>query len=62
MDMIVSKKRITDIRKRTKNTGSMQAIKRVGLDPARERERERERDGLCELGLAKKKMKETIRA
>ena len=43
MDMIVSKKRITDIRKRTKNTGSMQAIKRVGLDPARERERERER-------------------
>ena len=53
MDMIVSKKRITDIRKRTKNTGSMQAIKRVGLDPARERERER--DGLCELGLAKKK-------
>ena len=37
--MIVSKKRITDIRKRTKNTGSMQAIKRVGLDPATERER-----------------------
>ena len=43
MDMIVSKKRITDIRKRTKNTGSMQAIKRVGLDPATQRERERER-------------------
>ena len=44
MDMIVSKKRITDIRKRTKNMGSMQAIKRVGLDLATDRERERERE------------------
>ena len=56
MDMIVYKKKELRTEEReTKTLGLCEQIKRVGLDPTREREREREREGLCDLGLAKKK-------
>ena len=65
--MIVSKKRITDIRKRTKNTGSMRANQESWFWSGQgERERERERVCVCvcvrvcacDLGLAKKRKKQ----
>ena len=61
--MIVSKKRITDRRKRNKNTGSMRANQESWFrSDQREREREREREGLFVWsGFRKKKKKKTER-
>ena len=55
MDMIVSKKRITDIRKRTKNTGSMR-VNQESWFRSGHGERERE-NGSVRSGFSKNKRK-----